>query len=946
MRKRIKSLIIVAVMLVSASMVTGCFGLFEEEEPAVEEPIVEEPIVEEPIQTNITILHTGDLHGRLEPFKPRRAEEYVGGIARIATLVAQIKAEQPNTILIDAGDTIHGTNLSNLFYGEPVIAAMNQIGFTAMVVGNHDFNYGADVLLKREKQAEFPLLGANVRCQKSGNRFLPPYTIVEVGGLKIGIIGLVATDTPIKTHPKNVKGLEFLDPVKTTKEIVEQLDPRVDLIVLLAHMCCNEEIPVIEQVPGIAVSVSANCHKKWVERIDNTILIDSYEHGKVLGRLDIVVENGRVIDFTHEYLPITPVIKEDAVVDALLIPYKDELGERLAEEIGVANVFLDGEREDIRSRETNLGNLIADAIREKAGADVAIQNSGGIRASIDKGPITLEEIFTVLPFDNYVLALRLTGETIWKALENAVSDESPTGAFPQISGMSFVFDRGRPSGDRIIEVLIDGKPLDLEKTYIVATNCFLAAGGDKFTMLKGAEVVLDTGALLRDVVAAYIRERRTVSPIVEDRIRAVGVAIDQVDIVCADKGLPVRLGEEVTIEGVATVGTGVISTDNTFIFVQDGTGGIAIFERGIDVPVQKGDRVRITGEVGHFHGLTQLVNPQIEILGHNNPLPQVKPIDNLGRLTQFKTAEPLEGELVSVHVRISAIPDRPRGGAYNVAVTDIHGENRIIVRVGPGTEINVQELKVDNEYIITGIVGQRDLFKPHQEGYRIFPRSKHDLYFKKAGTPPIDTRFPASNKVAAVVDGDGIMLQNPVVIDGNEVFEVRLVGIDAPETFSIEGFAYYNQVRHGERATEALRRLLPIGTEIRLKTGPRKLCGLGRLLAVIKLDGTDVNKKLLQQGYVVTFVVWPNSYDHGRFEALRSAMLEAKKFERGIWCATDPLEEIPLVYRDRIFGHPRYIGDFETKRYVRFERMEEIPLKNRVYFFRHDAVVEAGYTPK
>ncbi|MCL0107251.1 5'-nucleotidase C-terminal domain-containing protein [Thermodesulfovibrionales bacterium] len=790
MHKRIASVIMVAVLLVSGLMVAGC-----PPEAPVEASVPGEGVG----PTTITILHTGDFHGHLDPFKPRRAEEYIGGIARIATLVNQIRVEEPNTILLDAGDTIHGTNLANLIKGESVIAAMNAMGFTAMVVGNHDFNYGDDVLLERAEQAEFPLLGANVRYQKTGEPFLPPYTIVEAGGLEIGIIGLVTTRTPIVAHPKNVQDLEFLDLVTVTRAIVEQIAPRVDLIVLLAHTGTPEVRRVLMEVPGIAVSVNADAHLEQVEQIGDTILAHSGEHGKVLGRLDIVVENGRVIDFSHEFLRVTPDVEDDPDVNGVLAPYREQVGIKWAEVIGEAEVVLDGEREDNRSGETNLGNLVADVIGERAGADVAIQNSGGIRATIDAGPITLEEIFTVLPFDNYVVALRLTGETIWEALENAVSDESPTGAFPQVSGMSFVFDPARPSGDRIVEVTIGGKPLDLERTYVVATNCFLAAGGDKFTMLKDAEVVLETGDFLRDAVAAYIRERRTICPEVEGRIRAVGIEeavtitpINQVDMVCDEHGLPARLGEEVTIEGVATVGTGVISTRNTIIFVQDETGGIGVFAPDIAVPVRAGDRVRITGEVGHFHGLTQLVNPQIEILGHNNPLPQVKPIDNLGRLTQFETAEPIEGELVSVHVRISSIPDRPRGGAYNVAVTDIHGENRIIVRVGLGTEINVQELKVHNEYIITGIVGQRDLFKPHQEGYRIFPRSEGDLLLVKAGTPPEDSVFPFTNTVAANVDEDGIILENPVVIDGNEVFEVRFLGIDAPEIFPIDGFAYYN----------------------------------------------------------------------------------------------------------------------------------------------------------
>ncbi|MCL0065401.1 5'-nucleotidase C-terminal domain-containing protein [Dehalococcoidia bacterium] len=512
MHKRLASVVMAAVLLVSGLMVAGC-----PPEAPVEASVPGEGVG----PTTITILHTGDFHGRLDPFKPRRAEEYIGGIARIATLVNQIRVEEPNTILLDAGDTIHGTNLANLIKGESVIAAMNAMGFTAMVVGNHDFNYGDDVLLERAEQAEFPLLGANVRYQKTGEPFLPPYTIVEAGGLEIGIIGLVTTRTPIVTHPKNVQDLEFLDLVTVTRAIVEQIAPRVDLIVLLAHTGTPEVRRVLMEVPGIAVSVNADAHLEQVEQIGDTILAHSGEHGKVLGRLDIVVENGRVIDFSHEFLRVTPDVEDDPDVNGVLAPYREQVGIKLAEVIGEAEVVLDGEREDIRSRETNLGNLVADVIRERAGADVAIQNSGGIRATIDAGPITLEEIFTVLPFDNYVVALRLTGKTIWEALENAVSDESPTGAFPQVSGMSFVFDPARPSGDRIVEVTIGGEPLDLERTYVVATNCFLAAGGDKFTMLKDAEVLLETGDFLRDAVAAYIRERRTIRPEVEGRIQRV-----------------------------------------------------------------------------------------------------------------------------------------------------------------------------------------------------------------------------------------------------------------------------------------------------------------------------------------------------------------------------------------------------------------------------------------
>ena len=160
-----------------------------------------------------------------------------------------------------------------------------------------------------------------------------------------------------------------------------------------------------------------------------------------------------------------------------------------------------------------------------------------------------------------------------------------------------------------------------------------------------------------------------------------------------------------------------------------------------------------------------------------------------------------------------------------------------------------------------------------------------------------DTVFRLVNRVKSIADGDSIILETPVVIHGNEVIEVRLLGIDAPETFAIDDFDYHNQARHGQRATQFLEYLLSAGTEITLTVDQRKLCSSGRLLATVEKGDLDINKQMLRQGYVAKFVVWPNSYYEDRFTALQSAMLEAKRAERGIWSPSDPLEEIPLEFR-------------------------------------------------
>jgi len=472
---------------------------------------------------NITIIHTGDIHGHLEPFKPRGAEHEVGGISRIATEINIIKNKR-NVILLDAGDTIHGTNLANLNKGKSVIEVMNEIGYDAMVLGNHDFNYGLEVLESRVKQANFDVLAANVRY-KDGKEipFLKPYTIIKSGDLDIGVIGLVTTDTPITTHPDNVAELEFLDPVTVTKDIVAKIKEQVDMIVLLAHMDFEDEQKILDAVPEIAVSISGHTHKvRFEEKEDGTILLAGGEYGKILGQLDVELKTGEITKYRQGFIDITPAIDKCAAVEEILAPYRENLDEILAEKIGETAVVLDGERVNVRSKETNLGNLIADVLREKTSADIALQNGGGIRASINIGPVTRGEVYEVLPFDNYIVALQLTGQQIWQALENGVAKYPELkGQFLQVSGIKFTFDPNKSPGNRIVSVTVGGEPLNLTKTYKVATNCFMAAGGDGYTMLKEAKEangMLDTGEFMRDAVVEYINENSPVAPQVEGRI--------------------------------------------------------------------------------------------------------------------------------------------------------------------------------------------------------------------------------------------------------------------------------------------------------------------------------------------------------------------------------------------------------------------------------------------
>ena len=485
-------------------------------------------------QKEIRILHVNDFHGYATEYRPFGSDELLGGVACLAWKADVLRREKPG-LLLSAGDMIQGNNWANLFQGEPVIEVMNEMGFDAMVVGNHEFDYGQDILKKRIGEARFPVLGANVQ----GMAGLKPYIIREIDGIKIAIIGVVTEDLPVTTHPKNVVGLKVFSPFDVVEKYVKLLRDRADIILVLSHVGINIDRLLAERVKGIDVIVGGHSHTKLATflPIGKTVIVQAWEHGLVLGVLDLTVSEGKIVNVRSYLEEIKPASMEKLPAVASIVErYKKRADTLMHEVIGEAGTELDGAHG--RVRETNLGDLVADVMREKAGADAAIINGGGIRASIAKGKVEIGEVYSALPFDNYVVAVRLTGKQIKEALEHGVSGvETEEGGFPQVSGLSFTYSRSAPKGARVREVLVGGRPLDPKRYYTVATHDFLAAGGDgyrafgeavkssrDFSVMGGAMrgenlTYNDPGTWLRDVVIDYIRGRKTVAPVVEGRIR-------------------------------------------------------------------------------------------------------------------------------------------------------------------------------------------------------------------------------------------------------------------------------------------------------------------------------------------------------------------------------------------------------------------------------------------
>lgn len=477
-------------------------------------------IVGDPWFKTVTVLVTADIHGHLEPYKPRGSDYYIGGMAKMARFVNEMRAVQPNLLLLDVGDAPYNTNVANLFEGEPVIRLMNLMGYDAMAIGNHDFDFPFNVMERNAALADFPFLSANTYYHGEFPVFLDPYVILEVEGIRFGIIGVTDDSSAWYTHPRNVIGITFEDHYEATIRVVEEIQDDVDIILILAHLHGhNARLPHRLGWPVYMVLGGGEDKVELPTLINDIWLIASGKHAELVSQIHINFWQEVPLGFNFGHVFMSENLPVDPVADLLIRKYVSHMDDVLEHVVGYTHVFLEGDRGVVRLSESNLGNLIADSLREVTGADLAIQNGGGIRASINPGEITIKDIYTVLPFDNIVVVLEVTGQTVWDTLEHGVSWwPGAGGGFLQVSGMEYVFDPNQPVGKRIQSVTVDGKPIDLDQKYMMAANDFLSGGGDMFTMLAEAREVIRTRSYLRDIFWEYLQMFDAVSPDLEGRI--------------------------------------------------------------------------------------------------------------------------------------------------------------------------------------------------------------------------------------------------------------------------------------------------------------------------------------------------------------------------------------------------------------------------------------------
>jgi 5'-nucleotidase / UDP-sugar diphosphatase len=400
------------------------------------------------------------------------------------------------------------------------------------VLGNHEFDFGPEVLQERLAESEYAYVNTNVEL--NGETF--PGTRVtlvrEVGEITVGFFGLTTPDTVEISSPG--PGVAFREPVEAAEEAVAALkDEGADVIVALTHLPLAVDMAVA-RVEGIDFILGGHDHEPLTFLLGETLIFKSGAQAEYVGVIEVradveQTERGPRTTVARKWSVIpTAEYEPDPAVQELIDGYTARLDEELGVVIGTAETELDTRRLAVRTRETNFGNLVADAIREATGTDVAITNGGGIRGDTTYPAgveLTRRDVLTELPFGNRTVLLRLTGEQILAALENGFSQlEDRAGRFPQVSGMTVRYDPRAPAGERVKEVTVGGEPLDPGATYTLATNDFMAQGGDGYHVFEDAEVLIDPAAarLMASQVIEYIEARGGIGPVAEERIVEVG----------------------------------------------------------------------------------------------------------------------------------------------------------------------------------------------------------------------------------------------------------------------------------------------------------------------------------------------------------------------------------------------------------------------------------------
>lgn len=468
-------------------------------------------------EKEITILTINDYHGSLAP-----AGSNVGA-AKLVDAIKTEKAKNPEgTIIVSAGDNYQGSAMSNMLYGEPVSEVLKEMGLELSAVGNHEFDWGTGRIVKWAEDGGFTFVCTNIYDIRTNEPvdWAEPFVIIEKMGIKVGFIGLATPETAYKTLKANVVNYEFRDPVEVITEWIPKVkDAGADIIIALTHLGSFQdkegnitgEAAALCEVDGVDGVISAHTHQRVSGLVNGKPIVQAYKNGRSIGKITFVFdENNKLVSaepFLDNIYKRPDTLKDDANTLAIYMKYEEELGPVLGKVLGKTTVDLDHDR---YAGPSLLGEWACDIMRDKAGVQIAMTNGGGLRTNIPAGEITAGILYEVMPFDNTLYTMKLSGADVKSNIEHGIMNEDI--GWIQISGVKVTYNPDAEAGNRITSmVLEDGTVVEMDKYYTVVTNDFMFTGGDKYNF-ENSKDGLDTFIPIRDALMDAVEKAGVVSP--------------------------------------------------------------------------------------------------------------------------------------------------------------------------------------------------------------------------------------------------------------------------------------------------------------------------------------------------------------------------------------------------------------------------------------------------
>ncbi|WP_404347608.1 DUF6359 domain-containing protein [Sutcliffiella horikoshii] len=758
---------------------------------------------------SVQLIGMNDLHGKIDQTYDLAEDYGVAAAGRMDYVSAYLKdrrEQNPNTLIMHAGDMIGGSSpVAALLQDEPVVEIMNEIGFDIGTVGNHEFDEGTTEFLRMVNGGDhpegkgtegyegmnFPNVCANCVWKDSGETFLPPYEILEVGGEQIGFIGVNTTATLNMVIPDGIQDITFTDEVDAVNEATQELKEQgIRSIVVLSHMPASQDG---DSATGDAANLANNVddevdvifaahnHEIVNAIVDNKLIVQALDYGKAFSAVDLEIdpETGDIVNKEAEIVFVDQSkMDPDPVVAEILANYENRIAPILNEVIGVAEVAMEGGY-GVRGEigDNALGNLIADGMAAEMDADFALMNGGGIRDILNQGDITWGELFNIQPFNNVLMKLEITGADLYTIMNAQL--QAPYGPDYSISGFHYTWDG---STYKVVDITFpDGTPIDKEATYTVVTNNFMATStGSKYRPIGELGKNPVTGPEDLEATVNFVRSfDGPINYIAEGRISEVGEPGGDIGTVTIAEAREAANGSVVTIEGVVTTTSGAWGQKG--FYVQDETGGTYVFQNTEDVV--PGDVVKLTGAVGAYNGEFQISSlSAFEKTGTADvPAAQV--------LTPAELGSGNESELVSIEgVEISDLEEVNNYGTFEFIATK-DGES-VLVRVDNRTGLKFNDFAFENGDTVT-ITGISSIFN---ETIQLKPRSVDDIVEYDSYEEP-EVKYTVENKF---LDAKGKELKklerkSNVTINTTIANHVR----DAREfTVSVELVDKHGRVKH------------------------------------------------------------------------------------------------------------------------------------------------------